>query len=76
MSKVWFGMSNDSAHTYPGGEDALPIKHEDDLIVARAAAEEGPTIVLVEGLNDKAAIDALAGMAFDKMRSASAKRLD
>ena len=35
-----------------------PVEHE--LLVARAAAEEGRTIVLVEGLSDKAAIDALA----------------
>jgi hypothetical protein len=33
---------------------------EQGLLVARAAAEEGHTIVLVEGLSDKAAIDALA----------------
>jgi hypothetical protein len=38
--------------------DVPPVEHE--LRIARAAAEEGRTIVLVEGLSDKAAIDALA----------------
>jgi predicted ATP-dependent endonuclease of OLD family len=38
--------------------DVPPVEQE--LRVARAAAEEGRTIVLVEGLSDKAAIDALA----------------
>ena len=32
--------------------DVPPVQHE--LLVARAAAEEGRTIVLVEGLRDKA----------------------
>jgi hypothetical protein len=45
-------------HRRRGPGDVPPVEHE--LTVARAAAEEGRTIVLVEGLSDKAAIDALA----------------
>ena len=53
-------MSSGSANTHPEAGDVLPIEDEDDFNLARAAAEEGRTIVLVEGLSDKAAIDALA----------------
>ena len=45
-----------NGHRGPG--DVPPVEHE--LRVARAAAEEGRKIVLVEGRSDKAAIDALA----------------
>ena len=59
---VWKGW----AHTCQGSEHAPRIEHEDEhvhedeLLVARAAAEEGRRIVLVEGLSDKTAIDSLA----------------
>jgi hypothetical protein len=45
-------------HGRLGPGDVPPVEHE--LRVARAAAEEGRKIVLVEGRSDKAAIDALA----------------
>ena len=45
-----------NGHRGPG--DVPPVEHE--LRFARAAAEEGRKIVLVEGRSDKAAIDALA----------------
>jgi hypothetical protein len=51
-------MSTDSTHRGQGSDDTLRI--ERDLLFAKAAAEDGRTIVLVEGLSDKAAIDALA----------------
>ena len=53
-------MSSGSANTHPEAGDVVPIQHEHDFNLARAAAEAGRTIVLVEGLSDKAAIDALA----------------
>ena len=45
-------------HRRRGPGDVPPVEHE--LRVATAAADAGRTIVLVEGLSDKAAIDALA----------------
>jgi hypothetical protein len=51
-------MEPGPTHRRRGPGDVPPVEHE--LSVARAAAEEGRTIVLVEGLSDKAAIDALA----------------
>jgi hypothetical protein len=51
-------MATGSANTGPGSDDTLRI--ERDLLLTKAAAEEGRTIVLVEGLSDRAAIDALA----------------
>jgi hypothetical protein len=51
-------MATGSANTGQGSDDTLRI--ERDLLLTKAAAEEGRTIVLVEGLSDKAAIDALA----------------
>jgi predicted ATP-dependent endonuclease of OLD family len=61
---TWMEVSKDSLTMSPGSTyerqrpgDVPPVEHE--LLVARAAAEEGRTIVLVEGLSDKAAIDAL-----------------
>lgn len=53
-------MSIGSTHRGQGSGDAPRIEHQDDLLVAKIAAEEGRTVVLVEGLSDKAAIDALA----------------
>ena len=43
-----------------GPENAPGIEREDDLLLAKRLAEEGRTIVLVEGLSDKAALEALA----------------
>jgi hypothetical protein len=51
-------MATGSTNTGQDSDDTLRI--ERDLLLAKAAAEEGRTIVLVEGLSDKAAIDALA----------------
>jgi hypothetical protein len=53
-------MEIGSTHRREGPGNAPRIQREDDLLVARGAAEEGRTIVLVEGLSDKAALDALA----------------
>jgi hypothetical protein len=53
-------MEIGSTHRREGAGNAPRIEREDDLLVARGAAEEGRTIVLVEGLSDKAALDALA----------------
>ena len=51
-------MAAGSTHRGQGSDDALRIEH--DLLAAKAAAEAGRTIVLVEGLSDKVALDALA----------------
>jgi hypothetical protein len=51
-------MSPDSTNEREGVRHVLPIEH--DLSTIRAAAEKGRTIVLVEGVSDKAAIEALA----------------
>ena len=53
-------MSNGSTHAHQGSKSTLRVEHEVDLARAKAAAEDGRTIVLVEGLSDKAAIEALA----------------
>jgi hypothetical protein len=53
-------MAIGSTDTQQGSGDSPRIEHEDDLLVAKVAAEEGRTVVLVEGLSDKAALDALA----------------
>ncbi len=52
------GMEPGPTHKRRGPGDVPPVEH--GLRVARDAAEVGRTIVLVEGLSDKAAIDALA----------------
>ena len=51
-------MAAGSTNAGQGSGDTFQI--ERDLLAAKAAAEEGRTIVLVEGFSDKAAIDALA----------------
>jgi hypothetical protein len=55
-------MSTDSKNTHEWLRHGLPIEeeHMQDLAAVKAAAEEGRTIVLVEGISDKVAIDALA----------------
>jgi predicted ATP-dependent endonuclease of OLD family len=55
-------MSTDSKNPHEWLRHGLPIEeeHVQDLPAVRAAAEEGRTIVLVEGISDKVAIDALA----------------
>jgi hypothetical protein len=58
VNETFIHMATGSTDTGQSSEDTLRIEH--NLLVAKAAAEEGRTIVLVEGLSDKAAIDALA----------------